>query len=243
MSADSPESERADPADPRAAYSYRHPASGEWAHPRHCGPLEDAHRNYVDPAWELLEPRLLEHPSGPAGTGRPWQALIIGFGRGFEAVALLRRHAGGCPSAQLNIQGLEPHPELLAPWPSRWAELAPEEARWWGQDRANWQESGGTWTLSVAASRAQEWLLKAPPASLDLILLDLFSPAQAAPDWEPPLFPLLAPAAAPGAVLTSYCCARRVREGLAAAGAEVEILRRPSFRDSLRAVWPGSAPP
>jgi hypothetical protein len=238
-----PEPERAITDDPRAAYSYRHPESGEWAHPRHCGPLEDAHRNYVDPAWEVLEASLHAHPAGPPGSGRPWRALIIGFGRGFEAVALLRRHAASCPAARIDIHGLEPQPQILEPWPVRWHELAAHEAPWWGsRPPATWTMSAGVCTLTLASCRAQDWLLRAPAGSLDLILLDLFSPGKAAFDWQPPIFPLLAPVAARGAVLTTYSCARSLRAGLAEAGAQVEILRRPGFRDSLRAVWPGCAP-
>jgi len=232
-----------DAADPRAAYSYRHPASGEWAHPRHCGPLEDAHRNYADPAWESIGPRVRAHPAGPPGLGRPWQGLIIGFGRGFEAVALLRRLAAEAPQARLQLTGLEPGPELLQPWPPLWRELEAGEAPWWGHAAGQWHCSPPGAVLRVERSRAQDWLPRQPEGSLDLILLDLFSPAQAAADWEPPLYPHLQRAAAPGAVLSTYSCARRVRDGLSSAGWQVEILAHAGFRDSLRATRAPAAQP
>lgn len=238
MSADSPEA-----ADPRAAYSYRHPASGEWAHPRHGGPLEDAERNYVAPAWEILGARLLAHPQGPPGADRGWRALVIGFGRGFEAVALLRARERDAPAARLRVTGLEPHPELLEPWPARWRELGAEEAPWWGQPPGLWESAAGLCQIEVRTRRAQDWLDAQAPRSLDFLILDLFSPGRAAEDWEPLLFPLLARAASPAAVLTTYCCARRVRDGLAAAGWQVEILRRPGGRDSLRAIRSPVTPP
>lgn len=230
-------------ADPRAAYSYRHPASGEWAHPRHCGPLEDAHRNYVDPAWEILGPRLRAHPHGPPGQARPWQALIIGFGRGFEAVALLRRRGAEAPQSGLRITGLEPHPELVRPWPPRWHEFTAEEAPWWGREHGEWPLEAAGSALQLERSRAQDWLARQPEGSLDLILLDLFSPARAAADWEPPLYPLLQRTAADDAVLATYTCARRVRDGLAETGWQVKILAHEGFRDSLRATRAPAPPP
>lgn len=230
-------------ADPRAAYSYRHPASGEWAHPRHCGPLEDAHRNYVDPAWDIFGPNARTHPDGPPGQLRPWQALIIGFGRGFEAAALLRRRAAEAPHCRMRLTGLEPQPELLQPWPPRWTELAAHEAPWWGHAAGSWPAAQCGADLVIAPCRAQDWLADQPERSLDLILLDLFSPARAAADWTPPLYPGLQRAAAAGAVLATYTCARTVRDGLAATGWQVEILAHEGFRDSLRATRAPAPPP
>lgn len=239
MSADLPEAGRGPDAgrvaDPREAYSYRHPVSGEWAHPRHCGPLEDAHRNYVDPAWELLEPRLSAHPNGPPGQERSWRALVIGFGRGFEVAALLRKHRATTSNARILITGLEPHPDLLAPWPPRWHEFETGEAPWWGRAAGTWPMETAAWRLEIVPQRAQDWLQGQPPHCLDLILLDLFSPGRVAQDWEPSIFPELARVAAPEAVLTTYTCARSVRDGLATTGWQASILRRTGVRDSLRA--------
>lgn len=228
-------------ADPRASYSYRHPPSGEWAHPLHCGPLEDAARTYVDPGWERLGPRLAAAPAGPPGYARPWQALVIGFGRGFETIGLLRRLRQEAPAARVRVVGLEPHPEWLQPWPPRWPELAPTEAPWWGAAEGEWSE--GPRSVRLTRSRAAEALAACGPAAWDWILLDLFSPAHAPQDWEGGLWVGLAHGVAPGCVLTTYSCARSVRDGLAGAGAAVEVLRRPGHRDTLRAEWPAAAQP
>jgi tRNA 5-methylaminomethyl-2-thiouridine biosynthesis bifunctional protein len=227
--------------DPRFAYSYRHPPSGEWAHPLHCGPLEDAARTYVDPGWERIGPRIQAAPGGPPGGSRGWQALVIGFGRGFETIELLRRLRRHAPTARMLAVGLEPHPEWLEPWPPRWRDLEAGEAPWWGHRAGEWREASRS--VRLLPIRAAEALAASEPASWDWILLDLFSPAQAPLDWEEGLWPGLARGAAPGAILTSYTCARSVRNGLAEAGAAVEILRRPGHRDTLRAIWPASAQP
>jgi len=221
--------------DPRAAYSYRHPGSGEWAHPLHAGPLADAASTYVLPALEILAPRFARAAAPNC------RALVIGFGRGFEAAALLRALGSAQPLPHLALTGLEPHPEWLEPWPPRWPGLSAEEAPWWGCGAGRW--SGPGWEVEVVAESAATWLARAPTRRVDLILMDLFSPAHAPEDWEPGLFPGLARVAAPGAVLTTYTCARRVREGLAAAGWNVQILRGGGARDTLRASWSEQAPP
>lgn len=231
------------PPDPRESYSYRHPRSGEWAHPRGADPLDDAFRSYVDPAWALLGARVRETPAGPLGTGRAWRAVSIGFGRGFECVALLRRLEAEAPESRWEIAGLEPHPEWLAPWPPRWPGFAEHEAPWWGCDGRRFAFAGGARILALHARTAAEWLAGTEPGACDLFLLDLFSPGRTAEDWEDSLPAALAAAAAPGAVLSGYCCARVLREALRATGWEVERLRRPGLRDVLRARRPDSGRP
>lgn len=224
-------------ADPRAAYSYRHPRSGEWAHPLHADPIADAHASYVDPAWESLAPRVLAEPRGPGGGTRPWRAVVIGFGRGFECVALERRIAADGPQSHWEVVGLEPHPEVLQPWPPRWAGFAATEAPWWGMPPGDWPLGTPQRRLRVLPLRAEEWARTAAPAAWDVFLLDLFSPARHPDDWAATFGALLARAAAPGAVLTGYCCARSLRDSLQEGGWSVEVLRRSGQRDTLRARW------
>ncbi len=191
----------------------------------------------MDPAWECLASRVQNNPTGPKSTGRPWRALVIGFGRGFEVIALLRRVARDAPGSRWEITGLEPNPDWLEPWPPRWIGLQPEEAPWWGMPGTDWTLAHGSVQLRIEPVRAAAWLAAAPAQSLDLVLLDLFSPARPAEDWEQSLAEGLAHAAGIEAVLTGYSCARSVRESLAGAGWSVERLRRRGLRDSLRAVW------
>jgi len=228
-------------ADPRSAYSFRHARSGEWAHPLHSDPIADARASYVDPAWEALAARVRATPAGPAPS-RPWRAVVIGFGRGFECIALEQRLAAEAPASCWEVVGLEPFPEALMPWPPRWSGLAEGEAPWWGQASGGWSLRKSQRTLQIKTQRMEEWSLRTEAKAWDCFLLDLFSPAKHPEDWEPRWAEGLARVAAPGAVLAGYSCARSVREALTSAGWEVEVLRRKGLRDSLVAHWKHAGP-
>lgn len=208
--------------------SYQHPRSGEWAHDVR-DPLREALWVSIEPAWELRPPQ--------AGCRHSW--LEIGFGRGMVSAVALRELARRNVGAEhILVHGAEPNPDWLQPWPTVLGSLAPYSP-WWGEAQGMWQLADPTAEIRVVAEAApecfQSGLQGGTPGGYDWIFLDLFSPAKHAEDWRPGLLEALTEQAAPGAVLTSYCCARSLREALAALGWQVERLRRPAFRDTLRA--------
>jgi tRNA 5-methylaminomethyl-2-thiouridine biosynthesis bifunctional protein len=218
-----------------ATLSYRHPRSGEWAHDVR-DPLRESMQVSVEPAWELR----------PVLTGQRFASLEVGFGRGLNTASLLRKiRTEQIEPSWLQLDGCEANPAWLHPWPelpSVWQGCAP----WWGRD-------SGVWPLDRPAGQARVYAESAPAcleigASLasepvyDWIFLDLFSPGGHPEEWHPGLLEALTAVALPGAVLTSYTCARQVRDALDALGWAVERLRRPGIRDTLRAQLAPSAP-
>jgi len=206
---------------------YRHPRSGEASHDRR-DPVGEARETFVEPALAAL---------GRVPPGL--RILEIGFGRGLNTAAALRALAGAGARRVLAL-GLEPgHPALEAPWPPAPPELAPW-APWWGRARGAWRlERDGLRARGCILGERAGSALARSGASFDLVFLDLFSPGRHPEDWDPGLEALLAARCRPGAVLTTYCCARRLREALAAAGWRVERRRRRGRKDALRAVLEG----
>lgn len=218
-----------------AGLSYRHPRSGEWAHDVR-DPLREAIQVSIEPAWELR----------PARHGERFSTLEVGFGRGLNSATLLRklRREQVIPS-WLQLDGCESNPAWLRPWPALpavWQDCAP----WWGQDAGDWPLAAPQGEVRVRTESAPACLQAggffASGPGYDWIFLDLFSPGGHPEDWHPGLLEALTAVALPGAVLTSYTCARQVRDGLASLGWKVERLRRAGIRDTLRAQLAPSPP-
>ncbi len=76
--------------------------------------------------------------------------------------------------------------------------------------------------LLLALGDVARWLPQID-ARVDAFDLDGFAPARNPAMWEPRLFKAMARLAAPGATVATWTAARAVREGLAAAGFEVQI--------------------
>ena len=217
------------PEDPsRAATSYRHPETGEWAHFLLAGPAEDSWKTYLEPAWEFLN-------NFSAETLR---VVEIGFGRGFQSATLLQRWSALGKRPSVEIHAFEPHPEILEPWPEVPSDLK-EWMPWWGMDyrlQHLWEGAlaGGTaWSLHLHPVEAQDphpWTTIGP---VHLFLVDLFSPGRHPQQWRQPLVPLMATHAAPASVLTTYTCARQVRECLNQSGWKPVVLKREGWRDTL----------
>lgn len=212
-----------------AGFSYRHPRTAEWAHDAN-GPVAEARERFLRPVWEARPP--LDRGA--------LRILEVGFGRGLNTALALRELAREGFAGRVEALGLEPHPDRLLPWPAlppAWRGWMP----WWGLSPGPWRlASRPLWTGEIRAAAA--------PAALpggwgaDWLFVDLFSPARHPEDWADGLGEALAAAAAPGGALASYCCARRFRELLRAGGWQVERIRRPGLRDSLRAVLPAIPP-
>lgn len=189
-------------------------------------PLREARLHYVEPGLAALR-------ASACGLPKSLRVLDVGFGRGMNTAALLAeclKLAGeeGDSPIEVEVLGFEPHPEALHPWPHR----PPRGALfpWWGESVGRWRSPGAT--IEVRPSSVQRGL--APDdGHFDLVLLDLYSPVAHPEHWADGLFQRLATAGRPGTVLSSYTCARVVRDGLAAAGWSPRVLRREGIRDTL----------
>jgi tRNA U34 5-methylaminomethyl-2-thiouridine-forming methyltransferase MnmC len=208
-----------------ARYSFRHPRTGEWAHNLAHSLQEESWSTYLKPAWDYL--RNLQDST--------LCVVEVGFGRGFNIAELLRRSSVDMPGTRLDVLAFEPHPDRLQPWGEPPTELQ-DWLPWWGQAAGKHQAEDSSWKVQIHGAVAQQTGLW-PQAAVQLILLDLFSPGRHAEQWQDPLFENLSAAAVPGAHLTSYCCARMVREKLQQCGWQTQVLRAHGRRDTLHAVF------
>lgn len=218
-----------------ASLSYQHPRSGEWAHDVR-DPLREAHLVSVDPAWELRPPQ--------AGKTLRW--IEVGFGRGVASATALRRLLQSeYRPARVEVDGCEAYPQRLEPWPAP-PELFEGCCPWWGQGADvfpfDWIDGRVHLVHEPAPGCFQNGGLRLQKDPYDWIFLDLFSPGRHAEEWHRGLLEALTQRSQPGTVLTSFTCARVVRDGLTRQGWEVEVLRREGLRDTLRARFAPSVP-
>jgi tRNA U34 5-methylaminomethyl-2-thiouridine-forming methyltransferase MnmC len=200
-------------------FSYKHPRTGEWAHNQKSSVDRDASLTYIDPVWDRIDTK----------TDRVYKVLEIGYGRGFNAAEFANR-AELSEKAKFHYVGLEPCPEILEPWPAN-----PPQC--YEQFRPAWGKTVGkvkfpNFILEILPFRAQseKAYVFAP---FDIVIVDLFSPSRHPEEWEPPFLDLLSSASSPGAILTSYCCAKQFREGLVGSGWRVKVLKNIGWRDTL----------
>ena len=81
---------------------------------------------------------------------------------------------------------------------------------------------GGRVRLLLGLGDALEWLDKLE-AKVDAFYLDGFAPSKNPQLWQPPVFQALARLARAGATVATWSAARALREGLQAAGFEVQL--------------------
>jgi tRNA 5-methylaminomethyl-2-thiouridine biosynthesis bifunctional protein len=184
-----------------------------------------------------------------AGNGLPqrWQArarftvLETGFGLGHNFLATWaawRDDPQRC--ARLHYVALEKHPpsaddlgRALAPWPD--TECARQLLRAWppltpGLHLLRFESQHVQLLLCLGDAHA---LARELVARVDAFFLDGFNPAHNATMWSADLFKSLARLAAPGATAATWSAARVVRDGLTAAGFEVQIARGPGMKRDI----------
>lgn len=161
---------------------------------------------------------------------RPLHLLEVGLGTGLNALLTLRyAHAAG---AAVAYDGLETQllPAAIV------AALAPEWARRTAEDSAvflrlhaaPWDEMQPL-APSFFLTKMQQGLESATlhAAYYNLIYFDAFAPEKQPELWTEAVFAKLYAAAAPGAVLVSYCAQGQFRRNLRAAGWRTEKLPGP----------------
>ncbi|MDP6963785.1 MAG: MnmC family methyltransferase [Planctomycetota bacterium] len=205
-------------------HSYRHPDSGEWAHNLAANIVDDVCNTYIDPIWDSLVNMGESH----------LRVLEVGFGRGFNCAELIKRVAQQ-PQMKMSLVGLEPYPELLEPWPEPHLEW---QMPWWSRAKGKYASAEEGWQLDIRHTTAQDESSYAG-GLYNAFIVDLFSINKHPGHWQPPFIELMSAAAAPGAVLSSYACARIFRQQLSEHGWRPEVVRRPGWRDTLVAVFLG----
>ena len=208
------------------------PALNEHYHSQHGARQESAHVFIRHGLMPLLE--------AAAGAARPVRILEIGLGTGLNA--LLTLEASQAAGTFIEYDGLETFPlppvvvaGLQPEWDQRGTPLrelfAELHAAPWGRPVALLPG----FVLRKLHQPLQEAVL--PTGYYDLIYFDAFAPEKQPELWTEAVFAQVHYAAAPGAVLVSYCAQGQFRRNLRAAGWLTERLPGPpGKREMTRAV-------
>ena len=211
------------------------PALDEHYHSRH-GAAQESRHVFIEAG---LAP-LLEAGRGQPGTN-PVHLLEVGLGTGLNA--LLTLEAATSAGAFLVYDGYETHPlfpEAVAALRQQW-QYQPEMAQAFDAlHEAAWND---VFMLQkhLLLDKLQEPVQAAelPANYYDLIYFDAFAPEKQPELWTEAVFAKLYAAAAPGAVLVSYCAQGQFRRNLRAAGWLTEKLPGPpGKREMTRARKP-----
>lgn len=179
--------------------------------------------------------------AGAARSG-PLRVLEVGLGTGLNA--LLTLEDAQAAGAVIEYDGLETYPlpaaavaALQPEWDARGPAMGAHFAR---LHAAPWHGPVALapgFTLTKKQEPVQEAAL--PPAHYDLVYFDAFAPEKQPELWTEDIFHNLYYAAAPGAVLVSYCAQGQFRRNLRAAGWLTEKLPGPpGKREMTRAHKP-----
>ena len=213
------------------------PALNEHYHSTHGARQESAHV-FIRAG---LEPLL---QAGGSTYERPWRVLEVGLGTGLNAMLTLQANQHAPTESFVEYDALETVPLL----PAVVASLQPEwdqQGRPWAQHfallhAAPWNvpvEMTPWFTITKMQQPLQEANLTA--GRYQLIYFDAFAPEKQPELWTETIFAQLYTAAAPGAVLVSYCAQGQFRRNLRAAGWRTEKLPGPpGKREMTRAHKP-----
>ena len=210
------------------------PALNEHYHSQH-GARQESQHVFIGAG---LVPLLDAGRGGPCQ--RPLRLLEVGLGTGLNA--LLTAQVARAAGAAVAYDGLETLPlsaalvaALRPEWEAQSAEAGAQFAR---LHAASWGEMHPL-APSFFLTKLPEPLQAArlPAAYYDLIYFDAFAPEKQPELWTEAIFAQLYAAAAPGAVLVSYCAQGQFRRNLRAAGWHTEKLPGPpGKREMTRAV-------
>ena len=209
------------------------PALDEHYHSRHGAAQESRH--------VFIEAGLRPLLAGRGQDSPPLRVLEVGLGTGLNA--LLSLAATEATPTAIHYDGYETFPLP----PAAVAALAPQWANNPRLSQAFAHLHAAPWGDAVALApgftlakmRAQVESADLPGATYDLIYFDAFAPEKQPELWTEGVFTKLYAAAAPGAVLVSYCAQGQFRRNLRAAGWLTEKLPGPpGKREMTRASKP-----
>jgi tRNA U34 5-methylaminomethyl-2-thiouridine-forming methyltransferase MnmC len=214
------------------------PALDEHYHSRH-GARQESEHVFIEAG---LLPLLEAGRGGPCA--RPLHLLEVGLGTGLNALLTLSRaQTAGAAVAYDALETVPLPPEVVDELAGKWAADSPETVPLLeGLHAAPWAE-----TVPLAPhfflTKLPEALEVAqlPADYYDLIYFDAFAPEKQPELWTEAIFAQLYAAAAPGAVLVSYCAQGQFRRNLRAAGWLTEKLPGPpGKREMTRARKPAA---
>ncbi|AWM35474.1 SAM-dependent methyltransferase [Hymenobacter nivis] len=179
--------------------------------------------------------------AGPTAGG-PLRILEVGLGTGLNA--LLTLAAGQAAGARIAYDGLETYPlprAVVAALQPEWDQQGPGPAGQFARlHAAPWNvpvELAPGFTVQKVPRAVQTVALA--PGHYHLIYFDAFAPEKQPELWTEAVFAKLFAAAAPGALLVSYCAQGQFRRNLRAAGWLTEKLPGPpGKREMTRARKP-----
>ncbi|MGI4869937.1 MAG: tRNA (5-methylaminomethyl-2-thiouridine)(34)-methyltransferase MnmD [Janthinobacterium lividum] len=201
------------------------PALNEHYHSTHGARQESMHV-FIEAG---LRPLLV---AGGSSYARPWRILEVGLGTGLNALLTLQANQQAPTESFAEYDALETFPLP----PAVTAALRPEwdqQGAWLGR-HFEWLHAA-PWDMPVEMTpwftiqKMQQSLLTAhlPASRYHLIYFDAFAPEKQPELWTEEVFTKLYAAAAPGAVLVSYCAQGQFRRNLRAAGWLTEKLPGP----------------
>ena len=178
--------------------------------------------------------------AGGSTYAQPLRVLEVGLGTGLNA--LLTLDAGQTAEAFIEYDGLETYPipaSVAAALQPEWE----QQGAWLGKHFAYLHEAPWNVPVEMAPRFTMRKLLQPLQtatllaAHYNLIYFDAFAPEKQPELWSEAVFAKLYAAAAPGAVLVSYCAQGQFRRNLRAAGWRTEKLPGPpGKREMTRAI-------
>ena len=199
------------------------PALNEHYHSHHGAAQESRHVFIAAGLVPLLD----------AGRGQPGQPplrlLEVGLGTGLNALLTLQQaQAAGAAVAYYGYETVPLLPDTVAALAPQWAKLPLLSEAFQQLHAAPWH-TGFALAPGFVLTKIQAQLQNAdlPAGYYDLFYFDAFAPEKQPELWTEEVFARLYAAAAPGAVLVSYCAQGQFRRNLRAAGWLTEKLPGP----------------
>ena len=213
------------------------PALNEHYHSTHGARQESAHVFMEAGLAPLLAAGLGQPRTGPLNL------LEVGLGTGLNALLTLEKAVA--IDAFVCYDGYETQPlppEAVAALRPQWHSQPELSAAFVELHEAAWGEYlalNDNANLTLLKMKEEVQTAKLPTSYYHLIYFDAFAPEKQPELWTPEVFAKLYAAAAPGAVLVSYCAQGQFRRNLRAAGWLTEKLPGPpGKREMTRARKP-----
>jgi len=180
------------------------------------GAVEEAFKKFVEPALSFVKDK--NHV----------RVLDVGFGLGYNSAAALDRIFELNPECEASIVGLEKDKEILRVIPGLSClqiknydiikEMIKCMGRGGAKDKYEYEKGGVRLTLLLYDAVKS---IRSVNSLFDIVFLDPFSPRKNPELWTESFFKELRKRIRQDGVLTTYSCARRVRENLRRAGFKV----------------------